>query len=73
MNCVQKIKVADEDEGIRLDRWFKRWFPEIAHGRLQKWLRTGQVRVDGGVGEAQRQHGQVILHSNLKYRQHYVM
>ena len=48
MNCVQKIKVADEDEGIRLDRWFKRWFPDIAHGRLQKWLRTGQVRVDAG-------------------------
>ena len=37
---------ADED-GLRLDRWFKRHFPQVTHGRLEKLLRTGQVRVDG--------------------------
>lgn len=37
---------ADED-GIRLDRWFKRRYPALTHGRLEKLLRTGQVRVDG--------------------------
>jgi 23S rRNA pseudouridine955/2504/2580 synthase len=37
---------ADEGE-VRLDRWFRRHFPEIGHGRLQRLLRTGQVRVDG--------------------------
>jgi 23S rRNA pseudouridine955/2504/2580 synthase len=37
---------ADEGE-VRLDRWFRRHFPEIGHGRLEKLLRTGQVRVDG--------------------------
>jgi 23S rRNA pseudouridine955/2504/2580 synthase len=37
---------ADEGE-VRLDRWFRRHFPEIGHGRLHKLLRTGQVRVDG--------------------------
>jgi 23S rRNA pseudouridine955/2504/2580 synthase len=45
---VQNFAVADGDDGIRLDRWFKKHFPHITHGRLQKWVRTGQVRVDGG-------------------------
>jgi 23S rRNA pseudouridine955/2504/2580 synthase len=42
---------ADEGE-VRLDRWFRRHFPEIGHGRLQRLLRTGQVRVDGRRAEA---------------------
>ncbi len=33
---------------MRLDRWFRAHFPRLPHGRLQKLLRTGQVRVDGG-------------------------
>ena len=32
---------------LRLDRWFRRHYPGLAHGRLEKLLRTGQVRVDG--------------------------
>jgi len=40
-------KVSGDDVGIRLDRWFKRHFPDVAHGMVEKWLRTGQVRVDG--------------------------
>ena len=48
MNDVQLVAV-DEDEGeVRLDRWFRRRFPELSHGRLEKMLRKGQVRVDGG-------------------------
>ncbi len=39
--------VTSDEEGIRLDRWFKRRFPEISHGQLQKWLRTGQIRLNG--------------------------
>lgn len=39
--------VVEADAGLRLDRWFKRQCPEIAHARLERWLRTGQVRVDG--------------------------
>ena len=42
---------ADEGE-VRLDRWFRRHFPEIGHGRLHKLLRTGQVRVDGRRAQA---------------------
>ena len=46
------IEVAVGEAGMRLDRWFKRHFPQVTHGRLQKWLRTGQVRVDGGRAKA---------------------
>jgi 23S rRNA pseudouridine955/2504/2580 synthase len=48
MTGVTSRKVKPDEAGIRLDRWFKRHFPELAHGRLEKLLRTGQVRVDGG-------------------------
>lgn len=44
--------VAADEAGLRLDRWFKRRFPDLAHGRLEKLLRTGQVRVDGGRAKA---------------------
>ncbi len=47
MSAVQLVPV-DENEGeVRLDRWFRRRFPELSHGRLEKMLRRGQVRVDG--------------------------
>ena len=39
--------VARDEDGIRLDRWFRRHYPGLAHGRLEKLLRTGQVRLDG--------------------------
>jgi len=52
MSGVQTLTVAPEDAEIRLDRWFKRHFPELAHGRLEKLLRTGQIRLDGRRAEA---------------------
>jgi 23S rRNA pseudouridine955/2504/2580 synthase len=48
MTSVQTLTVAEDEADIRLDRWFKRHFPQLSHGRLEKLLRTGQVRVDGG-------------------------
>ncbi|NQV82329.1 MAG: RluA family pseudouridine synthase [Rhodospirillales bacterium] len=48
MSKVTTIQVAGADVGMRLDRWFKQQFPDLSHARLQKLLRTGQVRVDGG-------------------------
>lgn len=33
---------------MRLDRWFKARFPDMPHGRLQKALRKGEIRLDGG-------------------------
>ncbi len=52
MTGVQTCTVDAEDDGVRLDRWFKRHFPAIPHGRLEKLLRTGQVRVDGKRAES---------------------
>ena len=49
---VEVRTVAEDEAEIRLDRWFKRHFPEVTHGRLEKLLRTGQVRVDGGRAKA---------------------
>ncbi len=45
---VETRKVLDDEAGMRLDRWFKTHFPALPFGHLQKLLRTGQVRVDGG-------------------------
>lgn len=62
MTGVMTIPVEKGDADVRLDRWFKRHYPEIKHGRLEKLLRTGQIRVDGGRAKAnQRLHpGQMI-------------
>jgi|HubBroStandDraft_1064217.scaffolds.fasta_scaffold00635_4 23S rRNA pseudouridine955/2504/2580 synthase len=48
MSGVQSIEIAEADADIRLDRWFRRHFPGLGHVQLEKLLRTGQVRVDGG-------------------------
>ncbi|HEX4079790.1 MAG TPA: RluA family pseudouridine synthase [Rhizomicrobium sp.] len=41
------VVVDSDDNGARLDRWFKRHYPALGHGQLEKLLRTGQVRLDG--------------------------
>ncbi len=46
-SVVETITVRPEDGAGRLDRWFRRHYPALGHGRLEKLLRTGQVRVDG--------------------------
>jgi 23S rRNA pseudouridine955/2504/2580 synthase len=45
--AVQTVAVSPDDGELRLDRWFRQRFPGLTHGRLEKLLRTGQVRVDG--------------------------
>jgi len=47
MSPLATVEVAGEDADLRLDRWFKRHYPGLSHARLQKLLRTGQVRIDG--------------------------
>lgn len=44
---VETVTVRPEDGAGRLDRWFRRHYPALSHGRLEKLLRTGQIRVDG--------------------------
>lgn len=43
---MQTFRVKADDAGIRLDRWFKRHFPDLPHGQLQKACRKGLVRVN---------------------------
>jgi 23S rRNA pseudouridine955/2504/2580 synthase len=39
--------VEEDDDGIRLDRWFKRHRPEVSFNIVSRWARTGQLRLDG--------------------------
>jgi len=39
--------IAADDDGIRLDRWFKRHYPGFPHALLEKNLRKGVIRLDG--------------------------
>lgn len=43
----QIIIVESDEADQRIDRWLHRRLPGKSMGELQKWLRTGQVRVDG--------------------------
>ena len=47
MSEVRQFTVGAEDDGIRLDRWFKRHLAETSFTTVAKWARTGQLRVDG--------------------------
>jgi 23S rRNA pseudouridine955/2504/2580 synthase len=48
MAKVETMTVGADEAGMRLDRWFHAHFPDLGFGHLQKLLRSGQVRVDGG-------------------------
>lgn len=47
MSKVVLVKVKPEDDGIRLNRWFLKYYPQLPLSRLQKLLRTKQIKVDG--------------------------
>ena len=59
---VLQFRVAEDDDGIRLDRWFKRHMPDVSFATVSRWARTGQLRVDGARAEpgARLQEGQMI-------------
>lgn len=59
---VEQKEVTSDEDAIRLDRWFQRHYPQLNNIRLQKLLRTGQVRVDGkrADGKTRLSAGQVI-------------
>ncbi len=44
---VRHVDVGAGDDTVRLDRWLRRTLPDVPYGQLAKWLRTGQIRVDG--------------------------
>ncbi|MDR1693828.1 MAG: RluA family pseudouridine synthase [Lactobacillaceae bacterium] len=47
MSKVELIKIKDIDDGMRLNRWFLKYYPAVPMSRLQKLLRTKQIKVDG--------------------------
>jgi len=47
MSEVRQFTVLPDDDGIRLDRWFKRNLPDTNFNLVSRWARTGQLRVDG--------------------------
>jgi 23S rRNA pseudouridine955/2504/2580 synthase len=52
MSGVTQRAVTDDEAGIRLDRWFRRHYPDATQGLIQRLCRTGQVRIDGRRAEA---------------------
>ena len=49
---VELRAVTEDEADLRLDRWFRRHFPALTQGAVQKLCRTGQVRIDGKRVEA---------------------
>lgn len=62
MAGIEHIKVDTDEAGMRIDRWFKVHYPGLGFGALQKLLRSGQIRVDGGrvKSDSRVQPGQVV-------------
>jgi 23S rRNA pseudouridine955/2504/2580 synthase len=52
MAGVDQKEVGRDEDGMRLDRWFKAHYADLPHSRLEKLLRTGQIRVNGGRAKA---------------------
>jgi 23S rRNA pseudouridine955/2504/2580 synthase len=52
MSGVQTLTISADDGEQRLDKWFKRRFPQLTQGAVEKMCRTGQVRVDGARAKA---------------------
>ena len=47
MTDVRTFTVSEDDDGIRLDRWFKRHLPDVSFNVVSRWARTGQLRLAG--------------------------
>ncbi|WP_416898258.1 MAG: RluA family pseudouridine synthase [Minwuia sp.] len=48
MSGVTQQTVKRDEDGMRIDRWFRSRYPGLTQGRLQKMLRKGEIRLDGG-------------------------
>ena len=49
---VRTLTVDAGEDGVRLDRWFRRRWPHLSQGQIRKLARSGQIRVDGGRAKA---------------------
>ncbi|OPZ77290.1 MAG: Ribosomal large subunit pseudouridine synthase C [Alphaproteobacteria bacterium ADurb.Bin438] len=48
---VEFVKVTQDDDGIRLDKYFHRHFPNLPKSRLYKLIREKNIKVDGKKAE----------------------
>ena len=62
MTGVQQVTIGEDEAEQRLDRWFRKRWPHVSQGRIEKMCRKGEIRVDGGrVKAATRvEPGQVV-------------
>ncbi|NJM81618.1 MAG: RluA family pseudouridine synthase [Tabrizicola sp.] len=62
MSGVTLLTVSEDEGEQRLDKWFKRRFPQLTQGAVEKMCRTGQIRVDSARAKASDRvnPGQVI-------------
>ncbi|HEY5107088.1 MAG TPA: RluA family pseudouridine synthase [Caulobacteraceae bacterium] len=44
---VRTLSVEADDDGVRLDRWLRRRWPQLGQIQIHKLARSGQLRVDG--------------------------
>lgn len=48
MRGVEHRTVGNDEPEQRLDRWFRKHFPHVPQGRIERMCRKGEIRVDGG-------------------------
>ena len=60
---VQYFHVKRTEDDMRLDRWFKKHFPTLTHGRLEKLLRKGAIRLDG---EKAKSNSRIVKGQQIK-------
>ncbi len=53
MSRIKHITIKDDDDGQRLDRWLKKNVPELPYALAQKFIRQGQIRIDGKRAKAE--------------------
>ena len=46
-SSVQTVTVKDDEDGMRLDRFFEARFPGLSFSHIQRIIRKGEVRVNG--------------------------
>ena len=54
MTEARTFTVSEDDDGIRLDRWFKRHMPDVSFNIVSRWARTGQLRLERQEGDSRR-------------------
>lgn len=47
MSGVHLVEIGSGEGDQRLDRWFRRRFPHVSQGRIEKMCRKGEIRLDG--------------------------